>query len=525
MFSLRNFSSMRARSLFSNALIGLTLYSSILARPHAAKAWDVGTTHLDLSETAMLSSSAHRAWMDATGMRTGLFSQLSVPLDKLSPIERWELAQAIQKSPDRAMARPTGGEPLCRPDETDKPKAKCLEHRPWVQDALGWMRLGVLVAARDPHLLLEHMALPMPGQDTELPGWFRNAQRRHNHAPLPSSLANAAPTRSNGPKTRLHQRHGWSLRNLSAEMITSAIGAQPQTRELAMAKSMVLWGVALHLLQDQSLPANARGELLGLFEPLGNRFDDRGSALSQWVRDHKHRSDFDALATSAKLPDLLSDLQDWEAVLLRDAKSPSIPRWVARHFLSPAVFPKPIVVPWDLDPQQAANELLAGTDLHLRAAEREGLTLKGWPAAAGYLSTASGRVLAAYQRDDKGQVRLFEDSAVMAENAEQLLAVAMASSQLLLRRAFTLPPHGVSDPSQSKKWREGWNQPRVLMLQENAKGERKVIARWQSLPTDQDIAAKQKAASTGGMPIFVVYEGQGQRLPKLLTWRLPPTGA
>lgn len=524
MFKLCKFTSMRARSLCLGSLFFGPLLG-VLAPTPAAQAWDVATTHIDLTEVAMLSSSAHRAWMDATGMRTGLFSRLSMPLDKLSPIERWELAQAIQQSPDRAMARPSGGEPLCRPDETDKPKAQCLEHRPWVQGALGWLRLGVLVAAREPYLMAQHMALPLPGQDTELPAWFRNAQRRHNNAPMPTSLASAAPVHVNGPKQRLHHKHGWSLRNLSAEMVTSAIGAAPQTRELAMAKSMVLWGIALHLLQDQTLPANARGELLGFFEPLSHRAADKGSALSQWAKNHRQRSDFDALATSATLPDLLAELGTWDAALLRDAKSTSLPRWVARHFLSPGAFPAPKRIPWDLDPQQAVNDLFAGQELHLRGAEREGLTLKGWPAAAGYLSTASGRVLAAYQRDAKGLVHLREDDSVMAENAQQLLALAMASSQLLLRRAFALPPEGVSDPSQSKKWREGWEQPKVLMLKENPQGERQVVARWPSLPTDQDIVAKQKEASSGGMPIFVVYESQGRRLPKLLTWRLPPAGA
>lgn len=519
MLNLRPTPFMRLRSLRALAC-GAAMVSALASSP--ALAWDVATTHLDLSEAALLSSNAHRAWMDLTGMRTGLFSQLSVPLDLLSPIERWELDQAIQKSPGRAMARPTGGEPLCRPDEKDKARAQCLEHRPWVQGAMAWMRLGVIVAARSPHLLAGHMALPMPGEDTQQPAWFRSAQRRHNHAPLPMTITGAAPVLENGPKALLAKRHGWSLRNLSAQMVASVIASSPKARELAMAKSMVLWGVALHLLQNQTLPAIARGELAGLFEPLSRRPADKGSALAQWARAHKSRADFDALAKDANLPELLEDPQSWDAAFLRNAKVPSLVRWVARHFISPAVFPKQKRIAWDADPQQAVNELFAGQDLHLRAVEREGLTLKGWPAAAGYLTTASGRALAAYQRNEDGEVHLYEDEAVMAENAEQLLGLAMASSKQLLNRAFTLPPDGVSDPSQSKTWRKDWTQPQALMLREDAQGTRHIVARWQTLPSDTEILAQQKAASADGMPIFVVYEAQGRRLPKLLAWRLPP---
>lgn len=513
------------RLLSARRILGALGATLMAAAPAPAHAWDVGTTHLQLSEAALLASSAHRSLMDSSGMRLGLFSRFAVNPDDLNPVERWELEQAILKSPDRAMARPRGGEPLCPPDDKRADNAKCLKRRPWSQDALAWLRLGVLTAARAPHLLAQHMAQPLPGKDNERPSWFRNAQRRYNEAPLAASLTQDDLVRHAGPMDLLRQDHGWSLRELGSTMAASAIAPSPKHRELATAKSMVLWGIALHLLQNQTLPAYARGELAGTFEALSKRPHDRGSALAQWTRGHKDRSQIDELTRSATLPELLSGMQDWSSALSRQSDQPSLPRWVAKHFISPEVFPAPVKLDWDLDPQRAANELLAKQTLALRSAEREGLVLQGWPAATGYLCTASGRMLAAYQRNDQGEVSLREDPAVMAENAAQLLSLAMAASKHLLNRAYALPPEGVSDPTQSPRWRTGWSAPRVVMLQEDAEGQRRVVARWtHKLPDNAQIAAEQRKASAAqGQPLFVVYEGDSRKLPRLLTWRLPST--
>lgn len=159
----------------------------------------------------------------------------------------------------------------------------------------------------------------------------------------------------------------------------------------------------------------------------------------------------------------------------------------------------------------------------MRAAERDGLVLLDWPAPAGYLTTASNRILASYTRGGDGMVTLAEDPAVFAENGAQLLSLAMAASLHLLNRAFSLPPQGVSDPTQNRDWREQWSKPRVLMLREDANGQRKVIQRWNdSLPNDQALLeAQRKASAPEALPIFVVYEGDAKRLPRLLQWRLP----
>lgn len=495
--------------------------------PRPAQAWEVSTTHLDLSEAALLSSNAHRAWMDASGMRLGLFSSLSLDPAFLGPKQRWDLEQTLQTLPSRAMARPRGGEPLCAPDEVDKPKAQCLEHRPWSQDALAWLRLGVIAAAYEPHQLLDHMALPLPDEPRELPRWLRKVQQRHNGAPITSTLAGPPAPRENGPMKVLARRIGWTLRDLSATMAASALAPTPQGREQALVQTMILWGMALHLVQDQTLPAIARGELAGMFEPLSKHPQDRGSALSHWVGTRMHRNEIDALAKNSALPEILGTPQTWSSVLSRQSKTPSLPRWVAHHFLSPAVFPTGMTVDWDADPKQAANELFSGTSLHLRSAEREGLVLQGWPAPAGYLATASNRILASYARNENGTLELFEDPAVFAENAAQLLSVAMATSIYLLNRAFELPPEGVSDPSQSKLWRENWETPRALMLQESPDGLRRVVQRWNdTLPSDARIAeAQARASQNGALPVFVVYEGKGSRLPRMLHWRLPSTSA
>lgn len=505
------------------AALALSMASAGLATPRPAQAWEVSTTHLDLSEAALLASSTHRAWMDASGMRLGLFSRLSLDPAFLGPKQRWDLEKAMETLPSRAMARPRGGEPLCPPDEKDKPKAQCLEHRPWSQDALAWMRLGVITAAYEPHQLLDHMALPLPDEPRELPRWFRKVQHRHNGAPIASTLAGPAPLRENGPMKLLSRRSGWSLRDLSATMAATALAPTPQGREQALVQSMILWGMAMHLVQDQTLPAMARGELAAMFEPLSKHPQDRGSALSHWVGTRMQRSEIDALAQEARLPEILGTPSTWSSLVSRQSKTPSLPRWVAHHFVSPAVFPPAMTVDWSADPKQAANELFSGTSLHLRSAEREGLTLQGWPAPAGYLATASNRILASYARNAEGQVELFEDPAVFAENAAQLLSVAMAASMSMLNRAFELPPKGVSDPGQSKLWREAWVAPRALMLQESPDGIRRVVARWNnSLPSNAKIAAAQAQASKdGALPIFVVYEGQGTLLPRLLHWRLP----
>lgn len=495
----------------------------MVVAPEPLRAWDVASTHLQLSESAILDSSAHRMWMDASGMRIGLFSRLRLRPESLNAMQLFELDQAISRSPDRAQARPRGGEPQCPPKSEKASAQACARRRAWSQDALAWLRLGVLTAARSPHLLAEHIALPLPGLPTTTPQWFLRTQQRHNHAPLAGRLAGQGAIRRNGPSALFASSRGWSLRNLSASMAASALAPTPLNREEALAQSMILWGIALHAVQDQTLPANARGELEGFFEQLSPHRLDQGSWLAEWSKRQRSRADIEKITKNAEMPALLAEIQSWPEALSRQAARPSIPRWVSHHFISPALFPQPRTLDLTLDPQQAANELLAGVELHLRSAERDGLMLDPWPARAGYLRTASGRVLAAYQRDSKGALRLFEDEAVLAENAEQLLGLAAASSVFLLNRAWQAPPEGVSDPTQSKRWRQGWTSPRVVMLQENPKGMREIVEQWQdTLPSDSAIQqARVKASAEGHLPIFVVYEGSGRHLPRLLHWRLP----
>lgn len=510
------------------ALVSRVLCASVIAAglgtvPAPAQAWDVASTHLQLSESAILASSAHRVWMDASGMRIGLFSRLRLRPESLNAMQLFELDQAISKSPDRAQARPRGGEPQCPPKSQEASAQECARRRAWSQDALAWLRLGVLTAARSPHLLANHIALPLPGLPTTTPQWFLRAQQRHNHAPLAGRLAGENAVRRNGPSALFSASRGWSLRDLSATMAASALAPSPLLREEALAQSLILWGIALHAVQDQSVPAHARGELEGIFEQLSRHRHDQGSWLAEWTKRQRSRADIEKIAKKAEMPALLAMIQSWPEALSRQAAQPSIPRWVSRHFISPALFPQPRKLDIILDPQQAANELLAGVALHLRSAERDGLVLDPWPARAGYLRTASGRILAAYQRDNNGAVRLHEDQAVLAENAQQLLGLASASSQLLLNRAWQAPPEGVSDPTQSKLWREGWTSPRVVMLKESPKGAREVVEQWQdTLPNDAALqSARAKASVAGHLPIFVVYEGSGRHLPRLLHWRLP----
>ncbi|HEY0135525.1 MAG TPA: hypothetical protein VGB85_15680, partial [Nannocystis sp.] len=75
-------------------------------------------------------------------------------------------------------------------------------------------------------------------------------------------------------------------------------------------------------------------------------------------------------------------------------------------------------------------QLLAGADLD--PTEIKGAVLGPWPAARGYVKTATGRPLAAFDTDDLGRVRTFIDEAVYREQFAQLVPRAVEASRSLI---------------------------------------------------------------------------------------------
>lgn len=205
-------------------------------------------------------------------------------------------------------------------------------------------------------------------------------------------------------------------------------------------------GALLHVVQDQSVPAHARGDLTAFFAPLSPTPGDRGLPLQEYVRVLYGRNEVPTALplsprdASKRTGPLAPTLHQH---LLGHGGYAGLTRYTATHFWSESSLPQPQAVSRELD-AEAAAAVLVGEGHGLDPAEIAGATLSPWPATTGYLRSTSGRGLAAFDTDEEGRIRLFLDRRIYRDQAAHLIPAGIEASASVLDLLFpAFPGHTV----------------------------------------------------------------------------------
>ncbi len=429
-------------------LVGTTLVGS------PARAWDPSTTHVGMTQEAVLRSAMHVRWMDQSGLTRGVFTPIRLHPDDLDPEVRRALTVALRRVHEASGAAALGGPGACPgPSAPPQTQARCVDGDVWELTALGWLKLGVILETAPRTRLLHHFA---NGTDAAAPTW--------SDPELPAAVLRAKSRRSEGALARSANRSAFSGGATSAvawladtddrwappatvrhlQRASTETDARGRDRELAL--GLLGLGALLHVVQDQSVPAHARGDLTAFFAPLSPARGDRGLPLQEFVR---------VLHGRARLPRSLALLPrgatgaprtgiplapSLHEHLLGHGAYEGLTRFTARRFWSESSLPPPRAVSVDLDPEAAATAVLAG-ESGLAAEEIAGARLAPWPSSAGYLVSSTGRGLAAFDTDPEGRVRLFLDRRVYRDQAAHLIPAGVDASASILDLMFPeFPP-------------------------------------------------------------------------------------
>jgi hypothetical protein len=436
--------------LAGRLLVALALTAG-LVHPRVASAWDPSTTHLGMLERSALDSAIHLRWMEASLLRRGLFTPLRLDPDKLPEATLRTLRLALRDVHAASGAQALGGPGACpgagAPEAT---RARCVEADLWETTALGWLELGVVVETVPTERLLHHF---VDRSDPAAERWtdddLPRSVLRGKHAEAGGTLAARATGgafEGSGRSALAWLEDGrdpWAPAALAEHLRRASLAATSADRDHHLALALLCTGALLHVLQDLSVPAHARGDVTAMFLPLSEIPGDRGLPLQELARDAYGRG---GLPTPVPLSP-----RPAEAVLRGIPRAPSLRGHVLGHegyaglvqeagrkFFSESSLPPARRVGSELDPQAAAAVVLQGAVLD--PSEREAASLEGWPAEAGYLVSGSGRPLAAYRVDEDDQVRLWLDRRVYRVQMQQLIPIGVDAGRSVLDLVYAAWP-------------------------------------------------------------------------------------
>ena len=434
--------SLRAR--LRDGLTATTVAATLalgLVTPQAANAWDPSTTHLGMVDRALLESALHLRWMATTELQRGLFSPLRVDPARLSASERRFLGAALTHGHSGAGVVPLGGPGAC-PGSKAPPATQlfCVEGDVWEMPAVHWLHLGVVAemipSARAVHHFVDrdHPARAEFNDPQQRPLVLRSRQFRHNGAPL-AGYVTGASFAGTGPSAI-----AWLVDDgdplapppTFRHLELASTHPEPRARDHHLAMALIGLGALLHVLQDMSVPAHARGDVTAFFSSLSSVPGDRGLPFAEIARLSFGRHALPGRRASESISEARGRglAQGLHGHFLGDAAYEGLAVFTSRRFLSEHSVPGPIFIEPALDAGQAAARLLADADLD--ATEVRGAVLSPWPAERGYVKTVTGRPLAAFDTDDLGRVRTFIDEAVYREQFAQLIPRAVEASRSLI---------------------------------------------------------------------------------------------
>jgi len=513
----------RLRALGFTATVALGVLG-----PRPAAAWDPSTTHLGMVDRAILESALHLRWMASSELQRGLFSPLRVDPKRLSPAERRFLSAALAHAHTGAGVLPLGGPGAC-PGPTAPPSTQlfCVEGDVWEMPAVQWLELGVVAemipSARAVHHFVdrEDPTAPRYSDPQQHPLVLRSRQFRHNGAPLAGYItgtsyagagASAIAWLADGddplapPRTFAH-----------LELASTHPDVRARDHHLAMA--LIGAGALLHVLQDMSVPAHARGDVSAFFAALSSVPGDRGLPFNELARLSFGRSD---LPGARPAPDVLASRGAPLAAGLRghflgDADYEGLAVFTGRRFFSERSLPEPRFIEPQRTAGQAAADVLRGTNIE--PGEQTGAVLSPWPAARGYLKTSTGRPLAAFDTDELGRLRLFLDEAVYREQFAQLIPRAVAASRSLIDWMWPTWPELIYDAAAGHLdllVAEDLQDPVILVFTQTPEGQRAIQQKVRLRPGARNRVTNLPKLSEDQRTVVVLRARRGTGEPLIL---------
>lgn len=507
------------------ALVCAALACALLGGSTTARAWDPSRTHVGITERAVETSDVHRRWMEGTADQLGWFTPLRIDPNAIDPETRRLLVVAMRFGHADVGAAAAGGPGACPPQPAPtETLQRCVDGDLWETSALGWLRVGIALEAADRTRLLHHFV------DAEDPGaatWRASGRHRATWRRIERRAGGGLATRlgRSGFSGAATSALGWMTSSkdpfgpaaLFAHQRAASLAATPAERDRHLALALVAAGALLHVVQDLAVPANARGDLLGMMVPLSSSRGDRGSPLAEYARLTFGR----AMPTPVTLSGRTEETPPPRSVrelLLGDGTREGLVGLAATHFLSDGRLPPPRVLDRTLDPAAAAAAWLGDDAAGLDPSERDGAVLQPWPAEAGYLRSKTGRALAAWSADETGLVRGYLDRRVLREHALVLLPAAVEASVDTLELLWPQWPttrHDAAanlveidaDPTLADR--------ELLVVVEDAERRRSVARRIALLPGGSRVRDVSPAALPEGAHVVLVLTGtrsDGQRI-------------
>ena len=518
------------RSRFANAaLLGLALLGS-LGSPRPAAAWDPSTTHQALLEAAITRSAVHIRWMDASGLERGLFSPLRLDPDRLTPEQLRLLQLAMKSAHADSGALPLGGPGAC-PSASAPPETQlfCVDRDLWEHSALGWIRLGMLAevtpSARQIHHFLDREQLDADvWVDRELPAVvLRSRQARSNGEPR-AGIATGTNFEGKAP-TALAWLDDASdpLAPLATwdHLARASTASSQAERDHELALALIGVGALLHVVQDLSVPAHARGDASAFFAPLSPTAGDRGLPFQEFVRVEYGRSELPGVARkiSTTPPDGVPLARTLVGHLLGEDGYDGLATLANQRFFSESSVPAPKFLDDALSPSEAAAELL-GDGHGLAPAEVDGAVLSPWPAQRGYLLSPTGRALAAFDVDVEGRIRPYLDEACYREAAATLLPEAARVTASLLDLLWPAWPQTRREGEAIVLTIPEWAAAELTVMIEDDAGERRVVGRHSLAVAGDTRVETGVGALVEGERVVLLLEAKREQGPPIVLEQL-----
>ncbi len=510
------------RRLGAMALLGLSVMW-----PGTARAWDPSTTHMSMTERAVLDSSMHVRWMEASLLQRGLFSPLRLDPAQLDDATLRDVRVALRNAHAASGAQALGGPGACpgasAPAST---RAHCVDGDLWEMTAMGWMQLGVIVETMPTARLLHHF---VDRQDPSALRWadddLPRAVLRSKHARAGGALASRATGGGFEGSGRsalswLEDRSDrWAPPALAHHLQQASLAATPRERDHHLALALLCTGALLHVVQDLSVPAHARGDVSAMFLPLSDNPNDRGLPLQELARDTYGRTTLPTAVRLGPRPAAPANgtlrAPTLRGHLLGHGDFVGLVHEAGRRFFSESSLPAARRIDPGLDSAAAAAALLEGVALD--ASERQDARLSSWPSDRGYLIGGSGRPLAAYRVDQDDQVQLWLDRRVYRVQMQQLIpaGVDVARSVVDLVHA-AWPPVQIDADAGVVAITPGstWKDATLAVLVEDGSGRRETVARvgLQGETEHRVVDAWPKTVPEGSRVVLVLMHEDG-RLP------------
>ncbi|MCX4244565.1 hypothetical protein [Paraliomyxa miuraensis] len=468
---------------------GLSLMLA-LATPSPAHAWDPSTTHLAMLERSVLDSAMHLRWMEASLLQRGVFTPLRLDPERLPPATLRAVQLAVRSVHAASGAQVLGGPGACpgasAPEAT---RARCVEGDLWEGTALSWMSLGVVVETMPTERLLHHFVdrndpSASAWTDDDLPrGILRSKHGRAGGGLAARATGSAFEGTGRSALAWLADEHDpWAPPALARHLQRASLAPTQAERDHHLALALICTGALLHVLQDLSVPAHARGDVSAMFLPLSDVPGDRGLPLQELARDAYGRGGLPVpVALSPRPAEAvgrgISLAPTLVGHVLGHGDHPGLVKEAGRRYFSESSLPGPRTVAEALDPGAAAAVVLEGAVLD--PSEREGARLSAWPSERGYLIGGSGRPLAAFYVDERERVRLWLDRRVYRTQMQQLVPLGVEAGRSVIDLVHGgWPAMRVDRQDRSIVIEPGtaWKQAMLTILVQDGSGQRQAKA-------------------------------------------------